>query len=213
MDESSRFILLTAFTHVHTTYVFTLASQPDRKAAILEQLRITPLTTAVHFVINPGAEAKGLGINTSDDLLHVSKFACRMALADGRSAIFLEDDCEFTSDMTASWAKVAAKRILTTKAITFGAFMNVSVPVTRDWIRVFRGGSLHGMLLSPSGMSILLELPFTGLAHDMLFYERARPYAPRSPVAVQQVTRIGSRSGGCHGMIQVLRLCVHQWRR
>jgi hypothetical protein len=85
-----------------------------------------------------------------------------MALADGRPAIFLEDDCEFTSGMTASWAKLAEERILTTDAITFGAFMNLSIPVTRDWIRVFSGGSTHGILLSPGGISILLELPFTG---------------------------------------------------
>ena len=177
------------FTHVHTTYVFTLAHQPDRKATILERLRRTPLTSTVHFVINPGAEAKGLGMNTADDLLHVNKFACRMALTDGRSVIFLEDDCEFTSGMTASWAKVAEDRIPTIDAIAFGALMNLSVSVTRDWIRVFRGCNTHGMLLSHGGMSILLELPFTGRGHDVLFYVRARIDAPRWPVAVQRHKR------------------------
>lgn len=109
-----------------------------------------------------------------------------MALVDGRPAIFLEDDCEFTSGMTASWAKLAEERILTVDAISFGAFMTVSIPVTRDWIRVFRGDVTHGMLLSPGGMTILLKLPFLGRPHDGLFYERTRLDAPRWPVAVQR---------------------------
>ena len=174
------------FTNVHTTYILTLASQPARKAAMLERLRRTPLTSAVHFIINPGAKAKGLGMNASDDLLHVSKFACRMALVDGRPAIFLEDDCEFTSGMTASWAKLAEERILTVDAISFGAFMTVSFRVNRDWIRVLKGDVMHGMLLSTGGMQTLLKLPFTGGPHDGLFYERARLDAPHWPVAVQR---------------------------
>ena len=174
------------FTHIHTTYVLTLACQPDRKAAMLERLRKTPLTSVVKFVINPGAEAKGMDMNVADDLLHVSKFACHMALADDRPAVFLEDDCEFTSSMTAAWAKVAEKRILTIDAITFGAFMKLSVPVTRDWIRVIIGSNTHGMLLSPGGMAILLDLPFTGRPHDVQFYKNARPDAPHWPVAVQR---------------------------
>lgn len=109
-----------------------------------------------------------------------------MALGDDRPVIFLEDDCEFTSGMTALWAKVAEERILTIDAISFGAVMNLSVPVTNDWIRVFRGGSTHGMLLSPGGMAIILELPFTGLAHDALLYERLRLDTPRWPAAVQR---------------------------
>jgi len=174
------------FTHVNTTYVLTLASQPDRKAAMLERLQRTPLTSTVKFVINPGANAKGLGMNASDDLLHVSKFACRMALAHDRPAIFLEDDCEFTSGMTASWAKLAEERILAVDAISFGAFMTVSFRVNIDWIRVIKGAVTHGMLLSPGGMQTLLELPFTGGAHDGIFYERLRLDAPRWPVAVQR---------------------------
>lgn len=174
------------FTHIHTTYVLTLACQPDRKAAMLERLRKTPLTSVVKFVINPGAEAKGMDMNVADDLLHVSKFACHMALADDRPAVFLEDDCEFTSSMTAAWAKVAEKRILTIDATTFGAFMKLSVPVTRDWIRVIIGSNTHGMLLSPGGMAILLDLPFTGRPHDVQFYKNARPDAPHWPVAVQR---------------------------
>lgn len=174
------------FTYVHTTYVLTLASQPERKAAMLERLRKFPLTSVVRFIVNPGTEAKGLGMNTCDDLLHANKFACRMALADGRPAIFLEDDCEFTSGMTALWAKAAEERILHIDAISFGAFMGVSVSTHRDWIRVIRGGVTHGMLLSHGGMSIVLGLPYTGHAHDSPFYALARIDAPRWPVGVQR---------------------------
>ena len=174
------------FTLVKTTYVLTLASQPERMVAMLERLRKTPLTSVVRFVINPGAAAKGLGMNTCDDLLHANKFACTQAIVDGRPAIFLEDDCEFTACMTASWARAAEDRCLAADAISFGAFMGISYPVHRDWIRVVRGGVTHGMLLTRAGMEVLLGLPYTGDAHDTLLYARATIYSPRWPVGVQR---------------------------
>jgi len=174
------------FTHVDTTFVFTLASQPGRKAAMLARLRHTPLTAIVRFIINPGAVAKGLHMNTCDDLLHANKLACTMAISDDRPAIFLEDDCEFTDGMSVAWAGAAEHRIQTVDAIAFGSFMGLSFLVHREWIRVVRGGVTHGMLLSPSGMAAMLRLPYTGCAHDSLFYARAIVHAPRRPVGVQR---------------------------
>lgn len=74
------------FTQMQTTYVLTLASQPGRKAAMLARLRKTPLTSTVRFVTNPGAAAKGLGMNTCDDLLHANKSACMRTGARRRPA-------------------------------------------------------------------------------------------------------------------------------
>ena len=174
------------FRNVDTTFVFTLANQPTRKDAMLARLRQTPLTATVRFIINPGAAAKRLGMNTSDDLLHANKFACTMAIHTGRPAIFLEDDCEFTEGMSKAWATAAEHKILSIDAITFGSFMGLSFPVDRDWIRMVRGGVTHGVLLSHNGIAILAGLPYFGCAHDAPFYARATIYAPRWPVAVQR---------------------------
>jgi hypothetical protein len=174
------------FNKVDLTFVFTLASQPSRKADMLARLHETPLTSRVIFIINPGSAAKGLDINTCDDLLHANKFACTMAISTGKPAIFLEDDCEFTDNMTTEWARDAETHINTIDAITFGSFMGISFPVNRDWIRMVRGGVTHGVLLSPNGMLILHRLPYTGRAHDAPFYAQAVVYAPRWPVAVQR---------------------------
>ena len=174
------------FPNVETTYVITLASQPERKEAMLARLRQTPLTRTVRFIVSPGGTAKNLGMNTCDDLLHTIKFICYVALASGHPAILLEDDCEFTAQMTPSWAMSAEKRIGGIDAITFGAFMGLSISVNRHWIRILRGGLAHGMLLSPAGMAILLRLPYTRCAHDSFFYARANVVAPRWPVGVQR---------------------------
>lgn len=174
------------FKRVATTYVFTLASQQARKASMLERLRHTPLTATVIFIVNHGAAAKGLDMNTCDDLLHTNKFASTLARVAGGPAIFLEDDCEFTTEMTPAWAEAAEHRIRTIDAITFGAFMGLSFPVHSDWICVVRGGEAHGLLISPSGMTKLLQLPYTGCAHDSLFYARSIVHAPRWPVGVQR---------------------------
>ena len=64
--------------------------------------------------------------------------------------------------------------------------MGLSFPVNRDWTRVVRGGVTHGMLLSLSGMAAILGLPYTGKAHDSLFYARTIVHAPRWPVGVQR---------------------------
>jgi len=174
------------FTYIETTYVLTLADQPERMAAMLERLRATPLTSTVLFIINPGAAAKRLGMNSCDDLLHTTKFACSLAMTGPRPAIILEDDCEFTQGMTRKWAKAAEAHCLYTDAIAFGAFMGISYPINGDWIRVVRGGVTHGMILTHTGMTILHGLPYTGYAHDTLLYKSAIIHAPRFPVGVQR---------------------------
>lgn len=176
------------------TYVFV--RNPCRKAAMLARLRKKPLTSTVRFVLNGSAASNGLYMNKHDFFLHANKFACRMAMSDRRPVIFLEDDCEFCTGMTFAWAKAAEGRIRNIDAITFGALMAVSVLVNRDWIRVFRGCALRGMILSPAGMVKMLGLPYTGAAHDTLFCARAVVNAPQWPVALQmqyQPQRLSAR--------------------